>query len=161
MTIGGDSSPGARPLPVTVSLREDTAPMSMSMTLATQMLPLVRRIVADLRISWEAWRAAVTRHDTVLAALTADMDSPLARTAHRDVQRHAAEIDALRHELAPLGASCRSPRSGRVEWFAVVDGIPARLLWQPGEDVVTRWEGRDSGVILDSDEGEEDDPSRS
>ncbi len=161
MTIGGDSSPGARPLPVTVSLREDTAPMSMSMTLATQMLPLVRRIVADLRISWEAWRAAVTRHDTVLAALTADMDSPLARMAHRDVQRHAAEIDALRHELAPLGASCRSPRSGRVEWFAVVDGIPARLLWQPGEDVVTRWEGRDSGVILDSDEGEEDDPSRS
>jgi len=133
----------------------------MSRQLATQMLPLVRRIVADLRVSWEAWRAAVTRYDTVLAALDADINSPLARTAHRDVKRHAAEIDALRQELAPLGASCRSPRSGRVEWFAFVDGIPARLLWQPGEDSVTRWEGRDSGVMLDIDKGEEDDPSRS
>jgi hypothetical protein len=103
----------------------------------------------------------VTRYDTVLAALDADINSPLARTAQRDVKRHAAEIDALRQELAPLGASCRSPRSGRVEWFAFVDGIPARLLWQPGEDEVTRWEGRDSGVMLDIDKGEEDDPSRS
>ena len=159
MTIGGDSSPGARPLPVTFSPRADTAPMTRE--LATQMLPLVRRIIADLRVSWEAWRAAVTRYDTVLAALDADINSPLARTAHRDVKRHAAEIDALRQELAPLGASCRSPRSGRVEWFAFVDGIPARLLWQPGEDEVTRWEGRDIGVMLDIDKGEEDDPSRS
>jgi len=133
----------------------------MTRELATQMLPLVRRIIADLRVSWEAWRAAVTRYDTVLAALDADINSPLARTAQRDVKRHAAEIDALRQELAPLGASCRSPRSGRVEWFAFVDGIPARLLWQPGEDEVTRWEGRDSGVMLDIDKGEEDDPSRS
>jgi hypothetical protein len=133
----------------------------MTRELATQMLPLVRRIIADLRVSWEAWRAAVTRYDTVLAALDADINSQLARTAQRDVKRHAAEIDALRQELAPLGATCRSPRSGRVEWFAFVDGIPARLLWQPGEDEVTRWEGRDSGVMLDIDKGEEDDPSRS
>ncbi len=158
MTIGGDSSPGARPLPVTFGPRGDTAPMTME--LATQMLPLVRRIVADLRVAWEAWRAAVTRYDTVLAALDADMDSSLARSAHRDVKVHAAEVDALRQELVPLGATCRSPRSGRVEWFAFVDGIPARLLWQPGEDAVTRWEGRESGVVLDVDEGEEDDPSR-
>jgi hypothetical protein len=159
MTIGGDSTPGARPLPVAFGPRSDAPPMTMA--LATQMLPLVRRIVADLRVSWEAWRAAVTRYDSVLAALDADMDSQLARAAHRDVKARAAEIEALRHELVPLGASCRSPRSGRVEWLAFVDGIPARLLWQPGEDAVTRWEGRDTTVVLDRDEGEEDDPSRS
>lgn len=159
MTIGGDSTPGARPLPVVFSPRSDAPPMTMA--LATQMLPLVRRIVADLRVSWEAWRAAVTQYDMVLAALDADMDSALARTAHREVKSRAAEIEALRQELAPLGASCRSPRSGRVEWLAFVDGIPARLLWEPGEDTVTRWEGRDSGVALELDEGEEDDPSRS
>ena len=159
MTIGGDSTPGARPLPVAFGPRGDSPPMTMA--LATQMLPLIRRIVADLRVSWEAWRAAVTRYDTVLAALDADMDSHLARTAHRDVKARAAEIEALREELVPLGASCRSPRSGRVEWAAFVDGIPARLLWQPGEAAVTRWEGRDSPVVLDPDEGEEDDPSRS
>ncbi len=159
MTIGGDSSPGARPLPVAIGPRGDSPPMTMA--LATQMLPLVTRIVADLRVAWEAWRAAVTRYDTVLAALDADIDSHLARTAHRDVRQRAADVDALRQELAPLGATCRSPRTGRVEWFGVVDGIPARLLWHPGEEAVTRWEGRDGIVLLDVDEGEEDDPSRS
>ncbi|MBC7844665.1 MAG: DUF2203 family protein [Gemmatimonadaceae bacterium] len=133
----------------------------MTMQLATQMLPLVTRIVADLRTAWEAWRTAVTRYDTVLAAIDADMDSKLARTAQREVKRRAAEVDALRQELVPLGATCRSPRSGRVEWLAYVDGIPARLLWQPGEATVSRWEGRDLSVLLDIEEVDEDDPSRS
>lgn len=159
MTIGGDSGPGARPLPVAFGPRGDASPMTM--VLATQMLPLVRRIVADLRVSWGAWRAAVTRYDTVLAALDADMDSQMARAAHRDVKVRAAEIEVLRQELVPLGATCRSPRSGRVEWFAVVDGIPARLLWEAGEEAVTRWEGRDGDVLLDPDESDQDDPSRS
>lgn len=159
MTIGGESSSGARPHPVAFGSPRERAPMTMA--LATQMLPLVRRIVADLHVAWEAWRAAVTRYDSVLAALDADMDSQLARVAEAAVKRTAAEVDALRHELVPLGATCRSPRSGRIEWFAFVDGIPARLLWEPGEDTVTRWEGRDSGVSLEPDEMDEDDPSRS
>ena len=159
MTIGGDSGSGARPLPVAIRPRPGTIPMTMA--LATSMLPLVTRIVADLRVAWESWRSAVTRYDTALAEFDADMDSQLARTAQRDVKQRAAEVDALRQELVPLGATCRSPRSGRVEWPAYVDGIPARLLWQPGEDSVTRWEGRDSGVVLDVEESDEDDPSRS
>ena len=159
MNIGGDSSSGARPLPVTIEPR--TGPASVTMALATQMLPLVRRIVADLRVEWEAWRAAVLRYDTVLAAPDAEMESPVARAARRDVKRHAAEVEATRQELVSLGASCRSPRSGRVEWLSVVDGIPARLLWVPGEESVTRWEGRDADVLLDLDDADEDDPSRS
>jgi hypothetical protein len=156
MTIGGDSGSGARPLPVTFGPRPDAAPMTME--LATQMLPLVTRIVADLRVAWEAWRTAVTRYDTVLAALDADVDSQLARTAQRDVRRRAADVDALRQELAPLGAACRSPRLGRVEWSALVNGIPARLLWQPGETTVSRWEGRAPGVSLDVEESDEAEP---
>ena len=158
MTIGGDSSSGGRPLPVAFGPRPDTAPMTME--LATQMLPLVTRIVADLRMAWEAWRTAVTRYDTVLAANDADMDSKLARAAQRDVKRRAADVDALREELLPLGATCRSPRSGRVKWLTYIDGIPARLLWQPGEANVSRWEGREAGVLLDVEESAEDDPSR-
>ena len=112
MTIGGDSSTGGRPIPVVVGSQTDVSPTSMA--LATRMLPLVTRIVADLRTAWEAWRAAVTRYDTVLAAFDADMDSALARSARREVKQRAADVDALRLELVPLGATCRSPRSGRV-----------------------------------------------
>lgn len=158
MTGSGDSSSGGRPLPVIIGPRPDARPMSMQ--LATQMLPLLHRIVADLRLAWDAWRASVTRYDSVLATFDVDADSPLARTARREMKQRAADVDALRLELVPLGATCRSPRSGRVEWLAMVDGIPARLLWQPGEETVSRWEGRDVDALLDIEEIEEDDPSR-
>ncbi|MCC7054790.1 MAG: DUF2203 family protein [Gemmatimonadaceae bacterium] len=146
-------------MPVSSPPRDETPPMTMA--LATRMLPLVERIVADLRVAWEAWRAAVTRYDTVLAALDADMDSQLSRTAHRDVRRRAAEVEALRRELEPLGATCRSPRNGRVEWLAVVDGMPSRLLWQPGEVSVTRWEPTDELHVTTPDDLDDTDPSRS
>lgn len=157
MTIGGDSGSGARPLPVAIEPRDGPVPVSME--LATLMLPLVRRIVADLQVEWEAWRGAVTTYDGVLAEPDANMESPRARAARRDVKRHAEDVEARRQELASLGAACRAPRSGRVEWLSFVDGIPARLLWVPGEEQVTRWEGRDTDVVLD--DGDEDDPSRS
>ena len=160
MTIGGDQNPRARPLSVSPPPPRDDAPQ-MTMALATQMLPLVQRIVADLREAWEAWRASVTRYDTVLAALDADMDSQLARAAHRDVRKRAAEVDALRKELEPLGATCRSPRNGRVEWLATVDGVASRLLWQPGEAAVTRCEPADGGTIATLDDSDDTDPSRS
>lgn len=157
MTIGGDSGLGPRPLPVAIGPRTD-APMTPA--LATQMLPLVTRIVADLRVAWEAWRAAVVRDDTVRAAIDAEVNSPLSRTARREVTARAEDVDALQRELVPLGAICRLPRSGRVEWETVIDGIPARLLWQPGETSVTRWEGRDEEVELDTEESDTSDPSR-
>ncbi len=157
MTIGGNSGAGAGPLPAALAPRDD---VPVTMAVATRMLPLVTRIAADLRSAWEAWRAAVTRYDTVVAALDADMESPLARRARREVAARAADIEALRQELVPLQATCRSPRAGRVEWETVVDGIPARLLWEPGEATVSRWEGRDAPVELANDEPDTGDPSR-
>ncbi len=157
MTFAGDSGAGPRPLPAATDPGPD-APMTMA--LATQMLPLVTRIAADLRVAWETWRTAVTRYDTVVAALDAELESPLARRARREAAARASDIDALRQELAPLRATCRSPRSGRVEWDTVVDGIPARLLWQPGEATVSRWEGRDVDVELGHEEPDTGDPSR-
>ncbi len=157
MTIGGDSSVGPRPLPAVIMPRAD-APITMA--LATSMLPLVTRIAADLRLAWAAWRVAVTRYDTVLAAFDAEVESSLARNARREVAVRSADIAALRQELASLKATCRSPRSGQIEWDTVLDGIPARLLWQPGEETVSRWEGRDVDVDLENEDSETGDPSR-
>jgi Uncharacterized conserved protein (DUF2203) len=157
MTIGGDS--GSRARPVSVAIAPRVEPPVITLALATSMLPLVSRIVADLTNAWKAWRSAVTRYDTVLAAVDADMNSALARRAQRDVAEHAAQIDALRRELEPLGATCRSPRSGRVEWLTVLDGVSARAVWQPGETAVVRWE-RTDGLEPEPDDEDEDDPSR-
>jgi hypothetical protein len=143
---------------VALLARDDAPPVTLA--LATRMLPLIRRIVNDLHVEWEAWRAAVTRYDTVVATLDADVHAPLARAAQRDVARHAEEIESLRAELVSLGAVCRSPRTGRIEWATLIAGAPARLLWQPGESAVTRWEDALRAAHDDA-EPDEADPSRS
>jgi hypothetical protein len=159
MNIGGDSNSQARPLPAAVSsLTEPSGRMTLE--LATQMLPLVSRIASDLRDAWKIWRVAVTTYDAVMAALDADGTSVLARDAQREVRRRAADIEALSRELEPLGAMCRSPRSGRIEWNAVIDASPVRLLWEPDEPAVTRFEQADTPVFV-PDESDDTDPSRS
>ncbi len=158
MNIGGESNSRARPLPAGSPMRAEQPVVTFE--LATMMLPLVVRIVADLRQAWVLWRAAVTRYDTVMAALDADADSPLAREAHRDVERRAADVEALRRELEPLGAACRSPRSGRVEWRTMVDASPTLLLWEPGEEAVTRFERINAAALVPG-AADETDPSRS
>lgn len=105
--------------------------------LATRMLPLVERIAVDLQRAWRAWRDAVESYET--RALRDGSDTQEARDALGDVERCAADVEALRRELRPLGATCPSPRTARVEWTTEVEGVPGRLVWYPGDAEVRRW----------------------
>ena len=116
----------------TSAVDQHTDALRVDAALATRMLPLISRIVADLRTAWFGWRAAVTRYDAAFAALRSEPESPLVRRAEEDVQMHAAAVEALREELRPLGAVCLSPRTGRVEWHTVRDGVAELLFWEPG-----------------------------
>jgi Uncharacterized conserved protein (DUF2203) len=158
MTVSGEHDSSARPLPCVIGPREELAQMTTE--LATRMLPLVERIAADVRESWGEWRAAVSRYDSVLAAVDADVDSKLARAAHRDVARRAAELESFRNELTPLGATCDTPRTGRVEWLTLVGGDVATLSWSPGDTRVTLTLS-DGTIAEPVPHADEDDPSRS
>lgn len=157
--IGGEQDSGTRPRPRAIS-EQSALPAPVTTALATRMLPLVTRIAADVRVAWEHWRTAVAHYDAVLAAIDADMDSPLARKAHTDVQVRAAEVEALRRELVPLGATCPSPRTGRVEWATTIDGVAACLVWEPGDERVTLWLPDPSAPDELQPVPDEDDPSR-
>jgi hypothetical protein len=155
MSDSSDRDARGRPASVSIEPRADR--MRVSESLATQMLPLVSRIVTDLREEWRAWRAAVSRYDAVLATLDVDPESPLARVAEKDVRTRAAAVEALRDELRPLGATCPSPRTGRVEWVSMHDGVLERLVWHPGDErVIAQLEQGEMVSVPD-----EDDPSRS
>lgn len=108
-----------------------------SPALATRMLPLVGRIAADLQRAWRAWRDAVESYET--RALHEGSDTQAARDALGDVERCAADVESLRRELRPLGATCPSPRTARIEWATEVEGTPGRLVWYPGDVEVLRW----------------------
>lgn len=109
----------------------------VSPALATRMLPLVARIAADLQDGWHAWREAVERYEAT--ALADGSDTQAARDALAQVETRAAAVEALRRELVPLFATCPSPRTARIEWVTEIAGIPGRLVWYPGDDVVRRW----------------------
>lgn len=115
----------------------DAAGGNVSPALATRMLPLVARIAVDLQRAWRAWRDAVEAYE--LRALGDGSDTQEARDALGDVERCAADVEALRRELRPLGASCPSPRTARIEWSTEVDGMAGRLVWYPGDVVIRRW----------------------
>ena len=159
MTISGEHDSGTRPMPCAIGPRADAPPITSA--LATRMLPLVSRIAADVRVAWESWRTAVAQYDAVMAAVDADVRSPLARRAQEDVQARAAEVESLRNELLPLGATCPSPRTGRVEWATVIDGVDACLVWHPGDERVTRWMPDPAAPHELFPVPDEDDPSRS
>ena len=160
MTIGGDSSSGARPLPVSFGPRADAAPMTMA--LATQMLPLVAPHCGRPArgVGSVARRGHAVRH----RAGGVRRRHGFAARAHRTArcEARAADVDALRQELVPLGANCRSPRSGRVEWL---DGGG----WHPRAAALATWRGspsRDGKAARrtpcsTSKKLDEDDPSRS
>jgi Uncharacterized conserved protein (DUF2203) len=158
MTSGGEHDAGARPTPAAMGPRDDAPVIPLTPALATRMLPLVERIVTDVQEAWKEWRAAVSRYDTVLAAIDADAESKLARVAQRDVESRAAELESLRGELAPLGATCPTPRTGRVEWQTEVAGRFATLIWNPGDTEVSV--SIDGDLVTVPDDAEEDDPSR-
>jgi Uncharacterized conserved protein (DUF2203) len=159
MTSGGENNFDARPARVAIGPRDDPSTMPLTPALATRMLPLVQRIAADVQEAWKEWRAAVARYDTVLAAIDADADSKLARVAKRDVDARATELESLRSELTRLGATCPTPRTGRVEWQTEVAGRFATLIWNPGDTEVSV--SIDGDLVTVPDDAEEDDPSRS
>ncbi|MCU0626552.1 MAG: DUF2203 family protein [Gemmatimonadaceae bacterium] len=118
--------------PAAITLEPETTP-----ALATRMLPLVARIAHDLQRAWRAWREAVEAYE--LRALHDGSDTDGARDALGHVERCAADVEALRRELHPLGATCPSPRTARIEWRTVIDGAPGRLVWYPDDAEVRRW----------------------
>lgn len=105
--------------------------------LATRMLPLIGKIAVDLQRGWRAWRDAVEAYE--LTALNDGSDTDAARDALGEVERRAADVEALRRELRPLGATCPSPRTARVEWATEIEGVAGRLVWYPGDDEVRHW----------------------
>jgi hypothetical protein len=112
---------------------------------ANRMLPLVRRIVADLVGDYHRWRETVDAFELLAASSRADADDARVVTLQRDAQRLAADIEHYLAELAALGVECKSFEEGLVDFPGEVDGEPACLCWKLGEPSVEWWHRPDAG----------------
>jgi hypothetical protein len=123
------------------------APRIFSLAEADQTLPLVRRITADVRGEYRAWKQAMADYELAAAGAHADDGEPEAATASRGlVEVHATRVQALVEELAELGCELKDFEEGLVDFYALLDDRLVFLCWRLGEDRITHWHEVNAGV---------------
>ncbi|MEM6315596.1 MAG: DUF2203 family protein [Planctomycetota bacterium] len=124
--------------------QDDTPPTRRLFTpdQANRTLPLVRRIIADLR---EEHTAAKRLHDELCNVPL--MDRGRRRQIGRRITRKVCRLERLVEEVRCIGADVADYRTATVEFAALIDDRPAVLSWRPGESRVQHW--RDPSVTED------------
>lgn len=96
---------------------------------ANRTLPLVRRIVEDIREQYGGLQP-------LLAA--GERGGP-------EVGERARALEALVAELHDLGCHFKGFEEGLVDWYSLYAGRPVFLCWRPGEAEIGWWHQIDAG----------------
>jgi hypothetical protein len=117
-------------------------PTEFTPSAATQMLPLVRRIVDDMvRLS----RSIATQREQlrVIDGLPETIDQPDYQEEICDIRGTLVDdeqrLEACLRELSALGLEAHLPFDGSVDFPAVVNRRSVRLCWQPEDATVEYW----------------------
>jgi hypothetical protein len=121
-------------------------PRIFTLESAERALPLVRRIVVDIRAAHGAWREALGAYELAAAGLRADAPEPSAVTElRREVLERAERVDGLLAELDQVGCELKDFERGLVDFYALLDDRLVYLCWRLGEEHVTAWHELDAG----------------
>ncbi|HEX9164746.1 MAG TPA: DUF2203 domain-containing protein [Gemmatimonadales bacterium] len=111
-----------------------------SLAEADQALPLVRRITADIRVEYRAWKQAMADYELAIAGVQAGEGEPDHALALREeVERRAARVQVLVEELGELGCELKDFEQGLVDFYALLDDRLVFLCWRLGEDRIAHW----------------------
>jgi hypothetical protein len=113
---------------------------------AERTLPLVRRILADLKAEYEVWREAMAGYELLAAASRADTgETPELIASRTAVSASADRITGFLGELEAIGCLFKGFESGLVDFYALRDDRLVFLCWQFGEPHITHWHDVDAG----------------
>ncbi len=107
-----------------------------SLEQANRSLPLVRRIVEDIR---EA-SGKVADYQEEFERLAERGDSEGATQSMAALSKARQEYRAFCRELGQLGCCLSNGRAGAVDFPAVVGGKQVVLCWRLGESAISRWQ---------------------
>ncbi len=114
---------------------------------ATQMLPLVRRIVEDIVVAVGRWRERIREFELVTASVSSPTPHPRAEELEREASAIAAEVDRFVRELTALGIEIKDYETVLVDFPAERDGRRVYLCWRLGEPSVQFWHEIDAGFV--------------
>jgi len=113
---------------------------------AERTLPLLRRILADLKAEHARWRDALAEYELLAANVRADrgesMDLIQARAAMSEA---ASRINGFLGELEAIGVLFKGFEEGLVDFYALRDDRLVLLCWKDGEDHISYWHDVDAG----------------
>jgi len=107
---------------------------------AERTLPLLRRILTDLRQEYGTWREALARYELLAAGSRADAGESMERIQARMAVTTAADrIDGFLAEISAIGCLFKGFDEGLVDFYALRDDRLVLLCWKSGEERITHW----------------------
>jgi hypothetical protein len=113
---------------------------------AERTLPLLRRILSDLRVEYDIWREALSGYEVLAAGTRAESGESEDLIASRVAVTHAANrINDYLLELESIGSLFKGFDEGLVDFYALREDRLVFLCWKLGEDHITHWHEVDAG----------------
>ncbi|MEZ4587623.1 MAG: DUF2203 domain-containing protein [Gemmatimonadales bacterium] len=113
---------------------------------AERTLPLLRRILADLRVEYGVWRDALSDYEVLAGGSRADAgEAPEAVTARTIVAEAATRINGYLAELDAIGCLFKGFEEGLVDFYALREDRLVYLCWKLDEERITHWHEIDGG----------------
>jgi hypothetical protein len=110
---------------------------------ANRTLPLVRRIVGDIRRAHEELQPVRERFRRLVESNREA--GPEARALRRELDDRARRLNAFVDELQEVGCHFKGFDEGLVDYYSMRDGRPVLLCWRHGEPEIAYWHDIDGG----------------
>ncbi len=113
---------------------------------AERTLPLLRRILTDLRTEYRVWQDALAEYELLSAGVKAeDGEAEELVAARRGVTDSADRISAYLGEIEAIGCLFKGFDAGLVDFYTLREDRLVFLCWRVDEDHITHWHEVDAG----------------
>ena len=113
---------------------------------AERTLPLLRRILTDLRTEYRIWQEALAEYELLSGGARAEAgESEELVTARRGVTDSADRISAYLDEIQAIGCLFKGFDAGLVDFYTLREDRLVFLCWRVDEAHITHWHEVDAG----------------
>jgi hypothetical protein len=113
---------------------------------AERTLPLLRRILTDLRAEYRTWQEALADYELLSGGVRAqDEESEELIAARRAVTQSADRITDYLEEIEAVGCLFKGFEAGLVDFYTLREDRLVFLCWQVEEPHITHWHEVEAG----------------
>lgn len=113
---------------------------------AERTLPLLRRILTDLRAEYRTWQDAGAEYELLAAGARADRgEAEELLAARRAMTESADRISGFLDEIGAIGCLFKGFDAGLVDFYTLREDRLVFLCWRVDEDHITHWHDVESG----------------